>query len=180
LQAPPFLVRKLLLSLSPSMEIQKLCLRTGASRAADRAFTLTEVLIASAILMVVGATAIYALTTANKQAVSTRVRAAAQSVVQNQIDQILTRGPYLPAKSPPEIPAVLQKTATIEDVPVFVDPESGRIVVSGTLTTAVEDSGASASGGTPLHVLKAAVTLNYKLAGKPHAVVMNTLRAPDQ
>ena len=154
--------------------------RARFSRAAERAFTLTEVLVASGILMVIGATAIYALTLTNKQAVGSRVRAAAQSVVQNQIDQILTRGPYVPTNTPPDVPAVLKDGTTVtNDVPVFTDPESGKLIVSGVLTTKIQDSGATANG-TPLHVVKASVTLNYLHAGKPQAVVMNTLRAPDQ
>ena len=145
---------------------------------AEGAFTLMEVLIASGILTAVGATAIYALTLTNRQAVSSRVRAAAQSIVQNQIDQILTRGPYAPTNVPPDIPAVL-KTATTNDVPVFTDPETGKLLVSGTLKTVIEDSGAKANGA-PLHVLKAGVTLDYTLAGRKQTITMNTMRAPDQ
>ena len=146
----------------------------------EQAFTLTEILVAAAILMLVGATAMYALTVTNKQAVASRVRAAAQSVVQNQIDQILTRGPYVPTNVPPDIPPVLKTGTTVtNDVPVFVDPETGKLVVSGTLTTVVQDSGATVKGA-PLYVLQAGVTLKYTLGGRPQTVVMNTLRAPDQ
>lgn len=152
--------------------------RTVFGRRAEQAFTLTEILITSGIILLMGATAMYALTLTNSRAISTRVRAAAQSVVQNQIDQILTRGPYVPTNVPPDIPAVLTSSTT-KNVPVFVDPETGILVVSGTLTTTIEDSGATVKG-EPLYVLKAAVTLNYTLAGKAQTVTMNTLRAPDQ
>lgn len=149
-------------------------------RAAEAAFTLTEILVTSGILLVVGATAIYALSLTNQNAVGTRVEAAAQAVVQNQIDQILTRGPYVPTNVPPDIPAVLTSGTTVtENVPVFVDPESGALVVSGTLTTVISDSGASVNG-TSLHVLKAAVTLDYTLGARSHTLIMDTLRAPDQ
>ena len=116
-------------------------LRMALGRRAEAAFTLTDVLITSGILLLVGATAIYALTLTNRNAVGSRVRAAAQSVVQNQIDQIMTRGPYVPTNVPPDIPAVLTNGTT--DVPVFVDPETGTLIVSGTLTTKIEDSGAA-------------------------------------
>ena len=149
-------------------------------RRAEAAFTLTEVLITSGILIVVGATAIYALTTINKYAVSSRVQAAAQSIVQNQIDQILTRGPYVPTNVPPDVPTILTNgTSVTKNVPVFADPENGNVVVSGTLTTAIQDSGAI-NNGTPLYVVKAAVTLKYTFASRDFKVVMNTLRAPDQ
>ena len=149
-------------------------------RQGEAAFTLTDVMVASAILVLIGATALYALTFTNRNAVSSRVQTAAQSVVQNQIDQILTRGPYVPTNSPPDIPAVLKSGTTVaNNVPVFVDPESGALVVSGTLTTVIQDSGAAVNG-TPLYVLKASVTLDYPIGGVAHRIVMNTLRAPDQ
>jgi type II secretory pathway pseudopilin PulG len=154
--------------------------RTAFRRVAERAFTLTEILIASAVIIVVGATATFALTMINKYAISARVQAAAQSIVMNQIDQILTRGPYVPTNTPPDVPAILKTGATVtNNVPVFTDPESGSLVVSGTLTTDIQDSLAS-NNGTPLKVLRAKVTLNYTFAGRPLTVVMNTLRAPDQ
>lgn len=153
---------------------------SSAARQGEAAFTLTDVLVASAILMLIGATALYALTSTNRNAVTARVQSAAQSVVQNQIDQILTRGPYVPTNSPPDIPAVLKTGTTVtSNVPVFIDPESGALVVSGTLTTVIQDSGANVNGA-PLYVLKAAVTLDYLVGAVPHRVVMNTLRAPDQ
>ena len=154
--------------------------RMAFCRVAERAFTLTEILITSGIIILVGATATYALTSINRYAVSSRLQAAAQSIVQNQIDQILTRGPYVPTNTPPDIPAILKNGATVtNDVAVFTDPESGDIMVKGILTTNIQDSGATRDG-TPLYVLKAAVTLNYTFAGRGATVVMNTLRAPDQ
>ena len=162
------------------MNIRSTRTRSAFNRRTEEAFTLTDILIASAILILVGATAMYALTLTNRNAVGARVQTAAQSVVQNQIDQILTRGPYVPTNVPPDVPAVLTSGTTVtNNVPVFTDPETGALVVSGTLTTSIQDSGATAKG-VPLYVLKAAVTLDYFLAGMPHRVVMDTLRAPDQ
>jgi type II secretory pathway pseudopilin PulG len=154
--------------------------RPAFRRVAERAFTLTEILITSGVIIAVGATALYALTLINKFAISARVQAAAQSLVQNQIDQILTRGPYVPTNTPPEIPTILKTGMTVtNNVPVFADPESGNVVVTGTLTTNIQDSGAT-NNGVPLNVLKAAVTLNYTFAGRGLTVAMDTLRAPDQ
>jgi type II secretory pathway pseudopilin PulG len=154
--------------------------RPAFRRIAERAFTLTEILITSGVIIVVGATATFALTMINKYAISSRVQAAAQSIVMNQIDQILTRGPYVPTNTPPDVPAILKTGPTVtNNVPVFTDPESGSLVVTGKLTTDIQDSGAS-NNGTPLNVLRAKVTLDYTFAGRPLTVVMNTLRAPDQ
>lgn len=148
-------------------------------RAAEKGFTLTEILVTSAVIIVFGATAIYALTTINKYAARTRIQAAAQTIVQHQIDQILTRGPYVPTNTPPNIPAILTAGTTVTDnVPVFTDPETGDVLVTGTLSTNIQDSGATCNG-TPLYVLKAAVTLSYTFVGRSATVAMNTLRAPD-
>src|SRR5947208_3895453 len=106
--------------------------RPAFRRIAERAFTLTEILITSGIIIIVGATATFALTMINKYAISARVQAAAQSIVTNQIDQILTRGPYVPTNTPPDIPAILKTGTTVtNNVPVFTDPESGSVVVTG-------------------------------------------------
>jgi type II secretory pathway pseudopilin PulG len=152
----------------------------ASQRSDERAFTLTEILITSGIIVVVGATAMYALSMINKYAASTRVQAAAAAVVQYQIDQILTRGPYVPTNVPPDVPSILTTgTAVTNNVPVFIDPENGNVLVAGTLTTTIQDSGATYKS-TPLFVLRAAVSLNYTFAGKGFTVAMDTLRAPDQ
>jgi type II secretory pathway pseudopilin PulG len=149
-------------------------------RGAERAFTLIEILITSGIIVVVGATAMYALSMINKYAASARVQAAAAAVVQYQIDQILTRGPYAPSNVPPDVPTILTTgTSVTNNVPVFIDPENGNVLVAGTLTTTIQDSGATYNT-TPLYVLKAAVSLKYTFAGKAFTVAMDTLRAPDQ
>lgn len=149
-------------------------------RAGERAFTLTEILITSGIIIVTAATAMYALSMINRYAASARVQASATEVVQHQIDQILTRGPYVPTNVPPDVPTVLTSGATVaNNVPVFTDPESGSVLVGGTLTTTIADSGATCNGAS-LYVLKAAVVLNYTFAGKGFTVAMDTLRAPDQ
>jgi type II secretory pathway pseudopilin PulG len=149
-------------------------------RNAERAFTLTEILITSGIIIVVGATAMYALTMINKYAASSRVQAAAAAIVQYQIDQILTRGPYVPTNVPPDVPAILTNgTTTTNNLQVFVDPETSNVLVSGKLTTTIQDSGATYKS-SPLYVLKAAVKLEYTFAGKSFTVAMDTLRAPDQ
>src|SRR5438270_1484138 len=119
--------------------------RSGLYRKGEAGFTLTDVLVASGILVLIGATAMYALTITNKNAVAARVQTAAQSIVQNQIDQILIRGPYVPTNIPPDVPAVLKIGTTVtNNVPVFIDSETGTLAVSGTLTTVIQDSGAVA------------------------------------
>ena len=174
------LVYKLLLRVIMSLEQTARTASPAFRRTGERAFTLTEILITSAIIVVVGATAMYALSMINRYAASSRIQAAAAAVVQNQIDQILTRGPYVPTNSPPDIPSILTTGKTVtNNVPVFVDPENGNVLIAGTLTTTIQDTGATYKA-TPLYVLKAAVNLTYTFAGKNSTVAMDTLRAPDQ
>ena len=142
-------------------------------------FTLIDVVVTSAILILIASTAMYALTSINRYASFNRVQAAAESIVQNQIDQILTRGPYVPTNTPPDIPTILNSgTTVINNLPVFTDPESGNLVVMGKLTTVIQDTGAKSNGIT-LYVLKAAVTLDFTFRAKPYTIAMDTLRAPD-
>ncbi len=130
--------------------------------------------------MMIGATAMYALTFINKYASSTRVQAAAQSIVQDQIDQVLSRGPYVPQNVPPDIPTILVAGTTVSNnLPIFIDPDTGAALVTGTLTTKVQDTGAKYIS-TPLYVLQVSVTLNYTFRGKAFTLAVDTLRAPDQ
>ncbi|MFN2477461.1 MAG: hypothetical protein ABR526_14120 [Chthoniobacterales bacterium] len=139
-------------------------------------FTLTEILITAAVLMLVGATSTYALTLMNRYAGISRIQAAAQSAVQNQIDQILTKGPYSPAETPPDIPSVLTiGTTTTPNVTVFLNPDTGQPFVAGNMTTTV-----TVADPPSLNVLKVSVLLSYTYLSKPYAVTMETMRAPDK
>jgi type II secretory pathway pseudopilin PulG len=158
---------------------RELGLRRRNGSATQDGFTLIDVVVTSAILILVASTAMYALTSINRYASFNRVQAAAESIVQNQIDQILIRGPYVPTNTPPDIPPILTSgTTVINNLPVFTDPESGNPLVIGTLTTVIQDTGAKCNGIT-LYVLKAAVTLDFTFRAKKYTIAMDTLRAPD-
>jgi type II secretory pathway pseudopilin PulG len=163
-------------------------------RLGEAAFTITELLVTAGVLLIVGATAMFTLTMMNEFASSSRVLAAAQAVVQNQVDQVLARGPYVPTNSPPDVPTILTSgTTTTSNLPVLLDPDTGIPLVSGTLATTVSDSSGSGFNGgpnpntapsmtstTPLYILQVSVKLTYTFRGKPFTVVMNTMRAPDK
>jgi type II secretory pathway pseudopilin PulG len=156
---------------------RELRLQRRIGSATQGGFTLIDVVITSAILILIASTGVYALTSINRYASFNRVHAAAESIVQNQIDQILTRGPYVPTNTPPDIPSILN-SGTINDLPVFTDPESGNPLVTGKLTTVIQDTGAKCNG-VALYVLKAAVTLDFTFRAKKYTIAMDTLRAPD-
>ncbi len=78
------MVRKLRSGLGEATKTPPLRLRPARRRRGKAPFTLSEVLVASAVLVMVGATAICALTLTNRQVVNSRVRAVAQSVARTR------------------------------------------------------------------------------------------------
>jgi prepilin-type N-terminal cleavage/methylation domain-containing protein len=89
----------------PSLSSPKLRLR-GLSRgiASRAAFTFVEVLIALALLALLAGTVLYGLNQLNYYGAVNRLYTAAQTLAQNQIDLLLTKGPFDPAATPPMYP----------------------------------------------------------------------------
>jgi type II secretory pathway pseudopilin PulG len=139
-----------------------------------RAFTISEVLVATLLLGLVAAAVIWALTVVQRYSTTNRLYTQAQTLCQNQIDRILTNGPYNPTTgaTPPELIAGQAPT------PVQVSTAPGN-PVSGTMTTEIKDAGLTI-GGTDLKLKQATVTVAYTFRGQPFSIVMNTMRAPDQ
>lgn len=83
-----------------------------ASRAG---FTFVEVLIGLVILGLLGGTVLYGLNQLNYYGAVNRLYTAAQTLAQNQIDLLLTKGPFDPAASPPMYPSpnILGEDATL-------------------------------------------------------------------
>jgi prepilin-type N-terminal cleavage/methylation domain-containing protein len=138
-------------------------------------FTLVEVLAAAALLGLAGAAFLWGLTMIQTHSTINRLYTQAQTLCQNQIDRVLTNGPYNPALS--QIPTELTNQAT--SVQISTAPGNP---VSGTMTTTVADTALKypAGTGTDLNIKQAKVVVSYKFRGKDYAVEMNTMRAPDQ
>jgi prepilin-type N-terminal cleavage/methylation domain-containing protein len=151
---------------------------------ARSAFTLVEVVIALGVLGVMSGGAYIGFNTINAYAVSSRLYSEAQAVAQNQIDLILSKGPFNITSTPNKVPAILTLgTATQPNVFVYNDPVSGQVIVTGTMTTKIEDPGLTQtymSKTTSLSMRKATVTVSYQFRNKNYAVVMHTLRTADQ
>lgn len=118
----------------------------------------------------------------NAYAVSSRLYSEAQAAAQNQIDQILSKGPFDPVTN--KIPTVLTLgTTTTPNVFVYQDPVSGNAVVTGTMTTTVTDTSSTMTfAGTTknLNIYRATVTVSYTYRGKTYNVSMDTMRTGDQ
>jgi hypothetical protein len=141
-----------------------------------------EVVMALAVLGTMGAGAYVGFNSLNTYAVSSRLYSEAQTAAQNQIDLILSKEPFDVTNN--KIPAVLALGTTITpNVFIYTDPVSGNVVVTGTMTTTITDTGSTMNFtgvNTNLNVRRATVTVSYTYRNKTYNVSMDTARAADQ
>jgi prepilin-type N-terminal cleavage/methylation domain-containing protein len=147
-----------------------------------RAFTLMEVVMALAVVGTMGAGAYVGFNSLNTYAISSRLYSEAQTAAQNQIDLILSKEPFDPMNN--KIPTVLTLGATTTpNVFIYKDPVSGKVVVTGTMTSTITDLGTTMTfaGSTKnLNTRRATVTVSYTYRGHDYAVSMDTMRTGDQ
>lgn len=157
------------------------CLQNPAHDTAG-AFTITEAAVAMSIIGVTMAAFLMTMSRLNEQASIARNSTGAAAVVQNQIDLILSDGPFNPQKTnedgsrqiPPEL---VVGTHVTNNVPIYREPTTG-IVVSGTLTTTVVDMSPVVGGiTTPLY--RADVVVTYIYRSHNYSLSRSTLRAAD-
>jgi hypothetical protein len=146
------------------------------------AFTMTEAIVGIAIAGIGIACCLTALSMMNSIASSSRNATGAYTVVMNQIDLILSDGPFNPQKTnadgSPQIPPELQLGTRVQNnVPVYKEPTTG-VVVSGTMTTTVADASTTFSGLT-LSMYRATVTVNYTYRNRSYSFSMSTIRSSD-
>jgi prepilin-type N-terminal cleavage/methylation domain-containing protein len=139
-------------------------------------FTLVEVSVGIMILGLIAASIIWALNQLNHYATANRLFTQAQTICQNQVDRVLTAGPYNPTAVPAQTPSELMPGQAPSNVKVSEGPGNP---VTGTMTTAVTNTGLQYNG-TDLNVKQASVTVTYTFRNRQYSIVMNTLRAPDQ
>jgi prepilin-type N-terminal cleavage/methylation domain-containing protein len=159
--------------------------RISRSRAG---FTLMEIVMALAVLGTMAAGCYVGFNAVNTYSVSSRLFSEAQTCAQNQIDLILSKEPFDVTTN--KIPSVLvldnQRTPAgplvTPNVFVYKDPVTGNVVVTGTMTTSVTDTGSSMTfAGTTanLNIRRATVTVSYTFRGKNYSVSMDTMRTAD-
>jgi hypothetical protein len=141
-----------------------------------------EVVMAIAVVGTMGAGAYVGFNSLNTYAISSRLYSEAQTAAQNQIDLILSKEPFDPTRS--KIPTVLTLgTTTTPNVFVYKDPVSGKVVVTGTMTTTITDLGTTmtyAGSTTNLNTYRATVTVSYLYRNQTYNVSMDTMRTGDQ
>jgi hypothetical protein len=142
-----------------------------------RALTIVEILVAICVLALLGTGAIAGLLTINRMVTANRFATNAHAIAQSAIDRILT----VPYSSSRPRPAELEPGfRTQTDVPIYVDPASGALVVSGLVETMVTNVSHPIVPGRPAPPLVfARVAVTYFAAGRNHTVALSTVRAPD-
>lgn len=167
-----------------------------SSRRFRAGLSILEVFIALAVLGTVSAGVYVGFNEVNAYSVSSRLYSEAHAVAQNQIDVILSKGPFnvtsTPYRVPPELalttePNGAPKTTVKPNVFVYTDPVSGKVVVTGTMSTRITNLPiqqtypvSSPSVTSPLNIRRATVTVSYTFRNKPYNVVLETLRTADQ
>jgi type II secretory pathway pseudopilin PulG len=152
-------------------------------------FTLVETLIGVSMVALLGAGSFWTMTTMNVYATSARLYSEATAKAEQQIDAILTKGPFDPSANPPQVPTELTNTVK-NGVLIYKDPVSGQTIVTGTMTTEVADTGLTGTVGTTatnLNIWRATVKVEwtfrgnaYRWDGMPYSVSLDTLRTGNQ
>jgi hypothetical protein len=156
-----------------------------------------EVLAGITLLALVAGSVIFGLNQLNYYAAVNRLYTAAQTLAQNQIDLILTAGPYDPANNkypspynwlrtdvpyytvidPAVTPPNPTLTTTATDVPIIID--NANKVVMGKIKTVVTNTGATGTNGASLNLRRATVTVTYTYRNQQFVVSMETMRTSD-
>jgi type II secretory pathway pseudopilin PulG len=146
------------------------------------AFTLLEAVIAICLISISMTAFTMTMSRLNEAASIARNATGADAVMQNQIDLILSDGPFNPQKTnadgTPQIPPELVVgTHVTNNVPIYREPANG-IVVAGTLTTTVVDMSV-ALGGITMSLYRADVQVSYAYRSRNYVLKRSTLRAAD-
>lgn len=141
-----------------------------------------EVVMALAVLGTMAGGCYVGFNSINTYSISSRLYSEAQTCVQNQIDLILSKDPFDVTTN--KVPTVLTLgTTTTPNVFIYQDPVSGNVVVTGTMTTTITDTGSTMNftGSTQnLNIYRATVTVSYAFRGKNYSVSMDTMRTADR
>jgi prepilin-type N-terminal cleavage/methylation domain-containing protein len=160
-------------------------LRRGRA-AARSGFTLVEVLIAVSLLGLLAAGSIWTLSQANSYAALSRLNTGAQVAAQNQIDLIMSTGPFNPQNNefgalPAEVLKPRGATPLTENILIYIEPDQSNPVYATRVTTVAKDASLVASGASArdLNLYYASVAVTYTYRGKTHLVQLHALRSPD-
>lgn len=149
---------------------------------ASPAFTIVEAVVALSIIGISIGTMAVAMGQLNHEASVSRNATGADAALQNQVDLLLSDGPFNPQKvgadGNPQIPPELViGTHVTNSVPIYREPTTG-IIVSGTLTTTITDISQTYSG-LMMYMYQASVAVTYVYRGRTYSASRTTVRASD-
>jgi prepilin-type N-terminal cleavage/methylation domain-containing protein len=195
--------------LSPSRQSRATpCLQ----RARRAAFTLIEIVISLAVIGTLAGSCYIGFNAVNAYSVGSRLYSEAQAAAQNQIDLVLAREPFDVMVTPKKIPLELMTATELaalnpalgtstpatnngyypyyqqngllaRDAFIYTDPNTGQVLVKGTVTTTVIDPGTTVTlegVTTALNLRRATVTVTYKFRNTNYTVSMDTMRTADR
>jgi type II secretory pathway pseudopilin PulG len=147
------------------------------------AFTLIETLLGLTMISLFGAIAFWGLNTLNIFAVKARLYSQAIARAEQQIDAILTAGPFDLTTNPQQIPTALTLGSTqTNGVLVYKDPVTGQTIVTGIMITTITNTNTTQTVGTStdLNIVRATVKINWTFRGYPYSVALDTMRTGNQ
>jgi prepilin-type N-terminal cleavage/methylation domain-containing protein len=175
-------------------------------------FTLVEIVISLAVIGTLAGSCYIGFNAVNAYAVSSRLYSEAQAAAQNQIDLVLAREPFDVMTTPKKIPLELMTAAEIaalspalgsstpatnsayypyyklngllaRDAFIYTDPNTGQVLVKGTVIMTVTDLAATMTlegTATDLNIRRATATVSYKFRNTDYTVSMDTMRTADR
>jgi len=153
------------------------------TRSKAKGFTLVEAVVSVALLGIGVATAVTTVSKMNSLASMSRNATGASVVVQNEIDGILSNGPFNPQKTDPVtlqplIPPELQLGVHPDkDVAIYTE-KANNVIVWGKLKTTIRDASATFNG-RQMVLYTARVTVTYTYLNRNYSFSMDTVRASD-
>lgn len=147
----------------------------GLKRNAAAGFTLLEILVSAAIIILISLSVVPAMLHMNTNAMTARLTTMASLIALNQIELVSTDAPFSPADG--QIPVELQIGEQTAPVIIYDDPNHD-VTVNGVMTTTVDEV-QNQPGQPVLHLRQVTVKVEYEFRNKDYTVVMHTLRASD-
>lgn len=145
-------------------------------------YTLSEVMVAVAVVSGIAGSSILGLTQLNNQAALARLQTCASTVAQSKLDKFLSVTPFQPEteKIAPEVAVgvVEEGTSDAPSVAIYRDPSDPSTRVNGWTVTRVTDA-SSTFGGEKVWAHRCEVTVAYHYRGKPYRVRLSTIRAAE-
>jgi type II secretory pathway pseudopilin PulG len=162
------LMAYIMLFIMGSMRPQKIL----SERAFEGGFTLAEVVAATAVAAILGASLMVGLLTAQRYASSTRALNSARVIVQRNIDTAI-----LQITGTNGVPYNDQSANATDKIPIIVTSGTGssNTMIEGVLTRTVVAHPNSANAV----IRRVTFTIDYNYLGRPFTYSMTTLRAQD-